>query len=370
MTTWTGRRAAVASVALIALATGALPAAARDDAPSQPDAVQRWNNTAGRVALASCISPGNDPLPRVPDVRPELIGRARRPQRDRPSLRVLCPARSAGPRGVCAAAVAAASRTSLTEAVRGLPETFADCRPAALGVIEQAYAGDLAHVPAGWAKDRGVSVGIAAARAVIRTRVGDGSDTPLMVPDHPQGAGTRGMALPPDRAFAFAPEWAEVRPFALKGPAGFRIEPPYRLGSAAYASDFAEVKALGGDGVGTPSARTPDQTEAARFWLESSPLQWPRIARDVTQRQGTGLVGLGAGVRPAQHGAGGRLHRLVVGQVLRPVLAAGDRDPGGGERRQCSDQAGPRLDSARHHPAPFPTTTRRAPSRARPRRPS
>jgi hypothetical protein len=41
------------------------------------------------------------------------------------------------------------------------------------------------------------------------------------------------------------------------------------------------VKALGGDGVTTPSARTPEQTEIARFWVESSPLQWNRIARTV-----------------------------------------------------------------------------------------
>ena len=41
------------------------------------------------------------------------------------------------------------------------------------------------------------------------------------------------------------------------------------------------MKALGGDGVTTPSARTADQTEIALFWVESSPLQWNRIARTV-----------------------------------------------------------------------------------------
>jgi hypothetical protein len=42
------------------------------------------------------------------------------------------------------------------------------------------------------------------------------------------------------------------------------------------------VKELGGDGVITPSARTAEQTEIALFWVESSPLQWNRIAREVS----------------------------------------------------------------------------------------
>jgi hypothetical protein len=49
------------------------------------------------------------------------------------------------------------------------------------------------------------------------------------------------------------------------------------------------VKRLGGDGVTTPSERTPDQTEIALFWVESSPLQWNRIARTVAEDAGLDL---------------------------------------------------------------------------------
>ena len=45
-------------------------------------------------------------------------------------------------------------------------------------------------------------------------------------------------------------------------------------------------QALGGDDVTTPSARTPDQTQIALFWVESSPLQWNRIARSVAASTG------------------------------------------------------------------------------------
>ena len=56
-----------------------------------------------------------------------------------------------------------------------------------------------------------------------------------------------------------------------------------------YTADFNEVKALGGDDVTTPSARTADETEIALFWWESSPLKWNRIARTVSADQGLTL---------------------------------------------------------------------------------
>ena len=57
---------------------------------------------------------------------------------------------------------------------------------------------------------------------------------------------------------------------------------PHELDSPAYAADLNEIKTLGGDGITTPSARTAEQTEIARFWFESSPLQWNRIARTLS----------------------------------------------------------------------------------------
>lgn len=61
------------------------------------------------------------------------------------------------------------------------------------------------------------------------------------------------------------------------------VRRPFRLTSRRYLADFNEVKQLGGDGGTTPSARTGEQTEIALFWVESSPLQWNRIARTASQ---------------------------------------------------------------------------------------
>ena len=285
------RGTAAAVVVLAALAGGMLPTAnatptvgdAGGAPPRMPNAVQRWNDTAGSVALASCISPGHDPLHES-----RMYAMSSLAAHD--ALNAIDRRyESYALRGVqereasVVAAVAAASRTTLTAAVTELPDMFAECRSAGLSAIEQAYAAELARVPDGHAKDGGVSVGTAAARAVIQSRAGDGSDTPMIVENYPQGTEPGEWRFTPDRPFAFAPGWGDVRPFALKGTAGFKIEPPYGLGSAAYARDLAEVKTFGGDSVGTPSARTADQTEVARFWIESSPLQWNRIARSVAQ---------------------------------------------------------------------------------------
>ena len=83
---------------------------------------------------------------------------------------------------------------------------------------------------------------------------------------------------------AFAPKLGEVTPFVLRNGAQFRPGPPHAVTDPRYTADFNQVKRLGGDGVTTPSARTPDQTEIAMFWYESSPLQWNRIARTVGSR--------------------------------------------------------------------------------------
>jgi hypothetical protein len=77
-----------------------------------------------------------------------------------------------------------------------------------------------------------------------------------------------------------------VTPFVLRSSTQFPVSPPYPLKGKNYAADLNEVQRLGGDGVTTPSERTPEQTEIALFWVESSPLAWNRIARTVSADEG------------------------------------------------------------------------------------
>ena len=196
------------------------------------------------------------------------------------------------------------------------------------------------------ANARGLAVGHAAAAAILAVRAGDGSDTTFLDFDFPQGTAPGEWIFTPGSPFAAAPGWGRVTPFVLEDATQFRPGPPDALTSRKYAADLNEVKALGGDGVTTPSARTPEQTEIALFWLESSPLSWNRIARTIATEQRLGLVGERAAVRPAQPGARRRLHRHVRHQVPLPLLAAGLGDPRCGQRRQSGHQRRPHLDAA------------------------
>lgn len=269
----------VALTALVAAGGPTLPAA---EHPSpEANAVQQWNHTAGQVAKASCISPVADPLHESRMYAMTFLAVHDALNTIDRRFRPYAPGGTKPKHASADAAVAAAARTVLVANVEELPDLFADCRVAGVQVAEDAYVDALAAIPDGPVEDAGVAAGAAAAQRVIAIRADDGSDTPVIVDDYVQGTEPGQWRFTPDRPFAFAPGWADVEPFALKGKAGFRAAPPYRLGSWAYARDFAEVKALGGDGVTTPSARTADQTEAARFWIESSPLQWNRIARSV-----------------------------------------------------------------------------------------
>ena len=277
------RRAALLSIPALALAATLVPAQSVSAQNVAPNAVQRWNDVAGRAALASCLSPANDPLHESRMYA--LAALAAHDALNAVHRRYASYAsRPTGGRGADAdAAVAAASRTALSAALADLPPEFAGCRAAAETLVDEAYVTELAAVPDGAAEDAGVAVGTAAAAAVLATRVGDGSDTPIIVDasGYQQGTGPGQWRFTPDRPFAFAPGWGAVRTFALRGNQARHVDPPYPLRSRAYARDLATVKRLGGDGITTPSTRTPDQTQAARFWIESSPLQWNRIARSV-----------------------------------------------------------------------------------------
>ena len=265
-------------VLVLAPSAGAHPAV-------RSDAVRAWNANAGDAALAACLAPTNNPLHEsrmyaamhvaVHDAL-NAIERRSRPY----AFATLQPLPGASPD----AAVAAAARGVLVPLLEQLPAPFSDCAPASVAGVEADYAAALAAIPDGRAEEQGVQLGRAAAALILALRTGDGADTPLFDTGFPQGTAPGAYRFTPGFSFAFAPGWADVTPFVLRDSTQFRAAPPYDVTTRRYAADFAEVKRLGGDGVTTPSNRTADQTEIARFWVESSPLQWNRIARTVSDK--------------------------------------------------------------------------------------
>jgi hypothetical protein len=247
------------------------------------DAVLRWNENAGRAALAACLGPDGNALAEsrmyamvqiaVHDAV-DAIDRRSRPY-----------AYDVQARGgtSSSAAVAAAARDVLVAVIGQLQES-AECVQRGLATVEADYAAALGEIPDNQPKARGIAVGQAAARAILALRAHDGSDTLLVDTTYPEGTQPGEYRFTPGTPFAFAPAWGDVTPFVLRESSQFRAGPPLPVGSSDYAEDFNEVKSLGGDGVTTPSARTAEQTEIALFWVESSPLAWNRIARGISAR--------------------------------------------------------------------------------------
>jgi hypothetical protein len=191
------------------------------------------------------------------------------------------------------AATAAAAHTVLVGVIPsfGTPAQ----KVAALATVEDAYIASLGRVSNVDAKTKGVAVGRAAGAAMLALRIDDGAtkDAPYTPgtgpgkwrphpnPDPPNPP-VADQALARGYASSFAPGWGNVTPFTLLSASQFWLPGPPALTSEAYARDYNEVKSLGGQ---VSQARTPEQTEIARFWFQGAPA-WHRIARVVAQERG------------------------------------------------------------------------------------
>ena len=278
------RQHVLGGVCLSIVVLTASPSAARTDA------VLRWNENAGRAAAAACLTPEGNALAeaRMYAMVHVAVHDAVNAIRRRSTPYVFDVQATGGTSS--SAAVAAAARDVLVAVIGQLQES-AECIQRGLATVEADYAAALGELPNSQPKARGIAVGQAAAEAVLTLRANDGSNTPLVDPAYPQGTQPGEYKFTPGTPFAFAPGWGQVTPFVLSESSQFRAAPPFPIDSSSYAEDFNEVKSLGADGVTTPSARTAEQTEIGLFWIESSPLAWNRIARQISARANLDLNG-------------------------------------------------------------------------------
>lgn len=142
--------------------------------------------------------------------------------------------------------------------------------PSRQAELDAAYAVSLASIADGIAKTEGISVGESVAALIIALRSSDGSAVtlPYTVPPGP------GIYQPDPTALFVA--WGKVTPFALKSGSQFWADGPPALSSDEYAADYNEVQSVG---ALNSAMRTPDQTEAALFWMENIQIPFNRIAR-------------------------------------------------------------------------------------------
>lgn len=167
----------------------------------------------------------------------------------------------------------ASSEAAVAQAARN---TLVALYPSQRTAFDAALTQTLARVPDGTFEDRGRDVGRFVARRILQVRATDNADSIQDPPYVPNGQpGFHNVdPLHPGQGF-YAPDYQSVTPFALRSANQF--EPPAlddgtpagraaTLQSSAYTAAYNEVRSLGGDGVTTPTARTPEQTEIGIFW--------------------------------------------------------------------------------------------------------
>ena len=186
------------------------------------------------------------------------------------------------------AAVATAAYLVLKNIVGTVPQSIASFTPAMraamLASLETQYNAAKDAIPNSPFKRMGINAGTAAAQAMIDARKDDGRFGPSQFVPNPN-PGYFDLVAPNGTVALDPTPWVGgVKPFLMQSSSQFRSAGPLALNSPAYTAEFNEVKALGGDGVVTPSARIPSQTYIAKWWQSNPVASWNDVARQLIAR--------------------------------------------------------------------------------------
>src|SRR5882724_11003524 len=130
----------------------------------------------------------------------------------------------------------------------------------------------IAAIPSSEAKSSGIKVGQEVAAKIVAERKADGADAP----DAYRPKTRPGVYVP--TPITASSMWPNVKPFAMQNPSQFRPLPPIPLKGKEWATDYNEIKILGGK---ASSKRTARQTEDAQFWLITGPASYYPIVRQL-----------------------------------------------------------------------------------------
>lgn len=163
------------------------------------------------------------------------------------------------------------ARTSLDAAVaQTAHDTLSALFPSQAASFDSLLSEDLALVRHRTERDNGVLLGQQVATTLLALRTGDGAQIPepqigLNYFTNPAAGHWQQdpiSAIP----LALGAHWGDCKPFVLESGNQFRAPPPPALNSAEYTNAYIEAKSVGGDGIVTPTVRTPEQTFIATFW--------------------------------------------------------------------------------------------------------
>jgi PAP2 superfamily len=204
---------------------------------------------------------------------------------------------------------------------------------------------DLATIPDSHDKKLGMETGQRAASNILARAAQDGSQYTEPVVGVNYFTSNKPGRWRPDPVsgiqVALGAYWGDVKPLAIASAKAYRVPAPPSLRSEAYARAFNEVKALGGDGITTPTLRTNDQTIAGIYWaydgtpsLCAPPRLYNQITVALANQMGVGTVELArllALVNVAMSDAGiAAWESKYYWDVWRPITGIREADPGTG----------------------------------------
>jgi hypothetical protein len=182
-------------------------------------------------------------------------------------------------------------------------DTLAALFPSQQVFFDAALTETLERIPDGTREDQGRAVGAFVASKILVARADDGAaavSTPTYVSNGLPGFHAADP-LNPNQGY-YAPGAENITPFAMSSVDHFEARrlddgtPEGRetfLQSQEYTLAYYEVFALGGDGVTTPTVRTPEQTVIGIYWaydgrpgLGTPPRLYNQIARTVAVQEG------------------------------------------------------------------------------------
>jgi hypothetical protein len=176
-------------------------------------------------------------------------------------------------------------------AAQAAHDTLVALLPDYESVLDTRLAADLAGVASPRSRTEGVAVGKAVARGILAARSNDGSSATMIYTPGTQPGQWQPDPLHPSQ-IALDPQWGQVTPFTLQSGNQFQLPPPPSLTSQQYADAYNQVKALGGDGLTTPTSRTAEQTQIGIFWaydgspgVGTPPVLYNQIAETIAVQQ-------------------------------------------------------------------------------------
>jgi hypothetical protein len=237
--------------------------------------------------------------------------------------------------------------TSMDSAIaQAAHDTLVAMFPSQAASFAEELAEDLDDIHGGRAKDNGIDLGRRAAARILALREDDGAQIPEplvnveYIPSNNPGKWRQDpISLHPR---AMGAHWSEVTPFVMRRPDQFRVVAPPALNSEAYANAYYEVKRLGGDGIITPTVRTPYETTTGIFWaydgtpsLCAPPRLYNQLAITIADAENTkdpvDLARLLALVNTAMADAGIAIwESKYFYSFWRPVTGIREADPGTG----------------------------------------